>query len=197
MRNSRIIPVALILIIVAVAIAALISLARAVFFANSSQTSSQVDISQSSLLNTALNHSVTMTVRGPIVANEKFHSYQIVITPISRTITVYTGYLDTKMSQISLGNNTPAYEQFVYALNRANYVKNSELTGDQNDRRGICAVGEVYEFSVLTDNKSVKTLWTTTCSNAKGSLGGNYATFRSLFIDQIPNSQDLIFKVNL
>lgn len=197
MRNSRVIPVVLILISVAVAIAALVSLARAVFFTNSSQTSSKVDVSESALLNTAINHSVTMTVRGPIVANETFHSYKISITPTNRTITTYSGYLKTQLAQISLDNNTPAYEQFVYALNRANYVKNSELTGDANDLRGICAVGDVYEFGVLKDNKSVKTLWTTTCNNAKGSLGVKYGVFKSLFIDQIPNSQDLIYKVNL
>lgn len=197
MRNSRIIPVALVLIIIAVAIAALVSLARAVFFANPSQTSSQVDVSEASLLNTAINHSVTMTVRGPIIANEQFRSYEIAITPTSRTLTVYSGYQDTQLSQVALDNNTPAYEQFVYALNRANYVKSSEFTGSQNDLRGICAVGDVYEFSTLKDNKSVKTLWTTTCGSIKGSLGVNYSVFKSLFIAQIPNSQDLIYKVNL
>ncbi len=197
MRNSRIIPVALILIIIAVAIAALVSLARAVFFANSSQTSSQVDISQSSLLNTAINHSVTMTVRGPIVSNEKFNSYKITITPTSRNLTIYSGYLGAVQNQISLDNNTPAYEQFVYALNRANYVKNSEFTGDQNDTRGICAIGDLYQFSVLKDNSSVKTLWTTTCNNERGSLGVSYVSLSSLFIEQIPNGQDLIYKVHL
>lgn len=197
MRNSRVIPIVLILISVAVAIAALVSLARAVFFNDSSQSTSKVDVSESSLLNTAINHSVTMTVRGPIVADEQFRSYNVTISPTNRTINVYSGYIKSQLSQIALANNTPAYEQFVHALNRADFVKNSELTGDANDLRGICANGEVYEFSVLKDNKSVKTLWTTTCSNIKGSLGVKYGVFKSLFINQIPNSQGLINKVNL
>ena len=198
MRNSRIVPIALILIIIAVAIAALISLGRAVFFPDaSSETVSQLDSSREALLNTTLEHSVTMTVRGPIVGDEQFRSYQVAISPNSRTLTTYTGYIDRAIDQISLANNTPAYEEFVYALNRANLVRGSELTGDKNDRRGVCSSGSVYEFAVLNAGKSVKTLWTTTCSSTKGSLNANVATLRLLFVDQIPKGQSLINKVDL
>ncbi len=198
MRSSRIIPIALVLIISAVAIAGLVSLARAVFFSgNSSQTVTQVDVSREALLSTAVNRSVTMTVRGAIVADEQFRSYQITITPTTRTLTTYVGYLDTKVDQITLGNNTPAYEEFVYALDKANFVKGTELTGDKNDRRGICAIGTVYEFAVLKDNASVKTLWTSTCKSIKGSLSANVTTLTNLFVSQIPKAQPLINKIDL
>jgi len=198
MRTSRIIPIALILIIVAVAIAGLISLARAVFFSdNTSQTVTQVDVSQEALLSTAVDRSVTLTVRGNIVADEEFRTYQIVVTPTSRTLTAYTGYLDRRTDQIVLGNNTPAYEEFVFALNRADLVRGTELTGDTNDRRGICATGRVYEFGVLKANTSVKTLWTSTCRDAKGSLKAVLVELTNLFTDQIPNGQALINKLAL
>jgi hypothetical protein len=198
MRTSRIIPIALILIIIAVAIAGLISLARAVFFADSSsQTVSEVDVSRDALLNTAVDRSVTLTVRGSIVADEQFRSYQIKVTPTNRTLTVYTGYLDKQIDQIALGNNTPAYEEFVYALEKADLVKGTELTGDKNDRRGICAIGRVYEFGVLKDSTSVKTLWTSTCSESKGSLNAKVTELTKLFIDQIPKGQTLINKIDL
>jgi len=198
MRTSRIIPIALILIIVAVAIAGLVSLARAVFFSgSSSQTVSQVDVSKEALLNTDADRSVTLTVRGNIVADEKFRSYQIVVTPNSRTLTAYTGYLDKRTDQIALSNNIPAYEEFVYALNRADLVKGTELTDDKNDRRGICAIGRVYEFGVLKANTSVKTLWTTSCKDAKGSLKATLVELTNLFIDQIPGGQVLINKLAL
>jgi hypothetical protein len=198
MRNSRIIPIALILIIVAVAIAALISLARAVFFSDgTSQTVSNIDTSRSALLNTAIDHSVSMTVRGSIVADEQFRTYQITISPTSRTLTTYMGYLDKKIDQINLGNNTPAYEEFVYALEKANYVRGTELTGDKNDRRGICATGKVYEFGTLKSGTSVKTLWTSTCNNTKGSLSASVPTLTSLFVNQIPDARKMINKINL
>ncbi|TAL15352.1 hypothetical protein EPN95_00060 [Patescibacteria group bacterium] len=198
MRNSRIIPVALILIIVAIAIAALVSLARTVFFSGgTSQTVSQTDVSTDALLNTAINHSVTMTVRGAIVANEEFRSYKITVTPTTRTLTTYSGYLNTPIDQISVSNNTPAYEQFVYALDRANLVKGTELTGANNDTRGICADGKVYEFGVIKDGKSVKTLWTSSCKESKGSLDANVGNLAAMFIDQIPKGVELINKIVL
>jgi hypothetical protein len=198
MRNSRIVPIALILIIIAIVIAALISLARTIFFPSGTQTTSQSDTSQQALLDTAINHSVAMTVRGPIVANENFHSYTMTISPSSRTLTGYTGYTNTPIDQgINLGNNPSAYEQFVYALDKVNYASGTELTGSSNDLRGVCATGDVYQFSILKDNKSVKTLWTSACGNTKGSLSAKLANLTLLFDAQIPQSQVYISNIAL
>jgi hypothetical protein len=138
-----------------------------------------------------------MTVRGAIVADEQFRSYQITVSPTSRTLTVYSGYLDKKINQINLANNTRAYEEFVYALEKANYVKGTEFTGEKNDRRGVCASGKVYEFATLKANSSVKTLWTTTCGNTKGSLSASISALLSLFMNQIPGGQKVVQSVNL
>ncbi len=199
-RNSRIFPIALVLIIAAVAVAALVSLTRAIFFNTSSSNQasvSQIDASRQALLSTTADRSVRMTVRGAIVADEQFHSYQITITPSSRDLTTYTGYLDTTVDNVSLGNNVPAYEQFVYSLDKANMAKGSELTGDKNDTRGICATGQVYEFAILQADKSVKTLWTSTCRGSKGSLDASVDQLTQLFVSQIPNATQLINKIGL
>lgn len=198
MRGSRIVPVALVLIIIAIAIAALVSLGRAVFFSNGSgQTVAEVDVSRDALLSTTVDRSVKMTVRGAIVADEEFRSYQIVVTPNSRTLTTYTGYLDKKIGEIALGNNIPAYEEFVYALDKADFVKGVELTGEADDRRGLCATGRVYEFATLKKNASVKTLWISTCKGIKGSLKADVTDLTALFISQIPKGQALINKIDL
>ena len=199
-RNSRIFPIALVLIIAAVAVAALVSLTRAIFFNDSNSTqpaTAQVDAGRQALLSTTAERSVQMTVRGPIVADEQFHSYQITVTPSSRTLTTYTGYLDTVVDNFTLGNNVPAYEQFVYSLDKANMAKGSELTGDKNDTRGICATGQVYEFAILQSDKSVKTLWTSTCRGSKGSLDASVDQLTQLFTSQIPNATQLINKIDL
>jgi hypothetical protein len=195
-RSSRVIPVALVLIITAVAIAALVSLARTIFFP-SNQTQ-QVDVSHETLISLAVDNSVTFTVRGSIVADENFHSYRIKITPTTRTLTTYVGYLDQKVDEVSLTNNTPSYEEFVYALDRAGFVKGAELTGDSNDLRGICATGRVYEFELLKADKSIKKLWATTCNgNLKGSLEANSTTLKNLFIKQIPEAASITSKIIL
>lgn len=200
-RRSRIFPIALVLIIVAVAIAALISIARVIFFnngsSNTAQVTSQADISRQALISTTAGREVSVTVRGPIVADEEFHSYAIKITPSSRSLTTYNGYLDRIVDSVSLGNNIPAYEELVYSLDKANLVKGTELTGDKNDTRGICASGRLYEFSIIDSGKTIETLWTSTCSGSRGSLDANVDQLMSLFEGQIPGSDKLISKINL
>lgn len=197
-RTSRIIPVVLVVVVIIIAIAALVSLARVVFFSGTkTATTSQVDISRDALLNTAATHSVSMNVRGPIVADEKFHSYKIAISPNARTISTYAGYLDSVVSQESLGNNVASYEEFVHALDKANLAKGDQFEGDKNDIRGICATGNVYQFDIYDGATLVKTLWTSTCNGSKGSLDASVTQLTNLFVNQIPGATKLIEKVNL
>ena len=196
-NSSRTIPIALVLIIVAVAIAALVSLTRAVFFSGQSTTPSKTTTSQDALVNTAADRSVRMTVRGPIVADEDFKSYQITVTPSSRVLTLYSGYLNNQTNQVALGNNIPAYREFVYALNRANLVKGTQLNGDANDTRGICATGRLYQFEVLKADTAVTTLWTSTCKGSSGSLDASVTQLTSLFTTQISNAQLLVSRIGL
>ena len=139
-----------------------------------------------------------MTIRGPIVADENFQTAVISVTPDSRHLDLYKGYMEQQViKSASLGNNIPAYEQFVYALNYADLVKGTELVGAKNDTRGICAVGSLYQFEVLVAGKSVKTLWTTTCKGSPGSLDANVKQLSSLFTLQIPNGSSLLSSVSL
>lgn len=195
-RTSRIIPIILVIVIIVIAIAALVSLARVVFFSGSS-TPATVDISRTALLDTTASRSVTMTVRGPIVADEEFHSYKFDISANNRTVTTYNGYLETTIDMITLGNNVAAYEQFVYALDKADLADGTELEGDRNDVRGVCATGRVYEFSILNNGESVKKLWTSTCKGSAGSLDASVSQLTSLFVSQIPDADKLIKKVSL
>jgi len=197
-RSSRVLPIVLVIVVIVIAITALVSLARVVFFSGSSSSNdtARVDTSQASLLNTSAGHSVNMTVRGPIVAEEKFQSYSITITPNDRSLVTYGGYLDTVVDRVVLGNNTAAYEQFVYALDRANLAKGEE-TERSNDVRGICATGNVYEFSIINAGETVKRLWTSTCNGSKGTLDANVQQLTNLFVSQFPNGTALIRKINL
>lgn len=196
-RTSRVIPIVLVVVIIIIAIAAIVSLARAVFFSGTQNTSTVTDISRDALLNSSVGHSVSMTVRGPIVADEKFHSYKIDISSDARTIKTYTGYINTVVDQTSLGNNVAAYEEFVHALDKADLSKGTQFDGDKNDTRGVCATGSVYDFAVVNNGETVKNLWTSTCGGSKGSLDGSVTQLTSLFVRQIPGADVLIRKVSL
>lgn len=195
-RNSRILPVILIIVIVIITVLAVVALGRALFFAGNSTpaTTSTQDTSRQELLNTGSNHSVQMTVRGPIVASENFNSYRITISPNQRSFVSYVGYQNDVVDQVGLDNNVAAYTQFVYALNKANLTKGVD---DQSDVRGICAVGRLYQFDIMQDGKSVKMLWTSTCGGSPGTLRANVEQLSSLFNVQIPGANKMINKLAL
>lgn len=189
-------PTVLTVIVIIIAIVGLVALARFLFFPGSSNPQ-LVDTSEQQLLSSVDGSAVSMTVRGPIVADENFRSYQITISPSSRTIKTYTGYLGAVLDQRTLTNNVAAYEEFVHALNKANMVAGQPFEGERNDVRGICATGRVYEYNLLRNNQPVETLWTSTCGGSKGSLRANADQLTQLFRAQIPESRALISEVSL
>jgi hypothetical protein len=196
-RSSRILPTILVVVIVIIAIVALISIARAIFFSGSSSNQAATDTTEQSLLDTSPTSSVSMSVRGPIVAEENFHSYRIVVSPTSRQITTYNGYLGTVVEQQTLGNNTAAYEEFVNALHLAKMTAGNQPPEGANDVRGVCATGRLTEFSIMTDTSLVETLWTSSCSGSQGTLRANLSQLSNLFTAQIPDARTIVRSVSL
>lgn len=190
-RTSRILPTILTIIIIIVAIAGLVALARLLFTGSASKAEEKIDVSVQNLLSTAEGRAVQMTVRGPIVADEDFRSYSVAISPSSRQYTSYNGYLDVVTNQQTLPNNQAAYDQFVHALNKANMVAGTPLEGEKNNVLGICATGKVFEFSLINEGKIEEMLWTSTCSGSKGSLRASATQLSQLFLNQIPNGVDV------
>ena len=197
-RTSRVIPIILVIVVIVIAIASLVSLARVVFFSGAPRTTvTQVDISRQALLNTAAGRSVTMTVRGPIVADETFRSYKIDISANERILKTYTGYLETVVDQTTLPNSVAAYDEFVNALDKADLTKGKQLAEDKNDVRGICATGNVSQFTIYDGTTSVKDLWTSTCGGSSGSLDASSVQLTNLFVRQIPGADVSIRKNGL
>jgi hypothetical protein len=196
-KLTKIIPIALVVIIIIIAISAIVSLGQSVFRGGSNNTQPNADVGREALLNTGVDRSVRMTVRGPIVADENFRSYRIAVSPSSRTATTYGGYLQTTIEMKSFDNNTKAYDEFVHALDRANAMKGTAFEGDKDDTRGICATGTVYEFETVRAGQAVKRLWTSTCSGSKGSLEASTTQLKNLFVGQIPEGDALIRSVRL
>ena len=199
-RNSfsRFVPILLVIVITIVAVAAVIAIGRALFGKNDSgQTDQNVNTSQVALLSTEEGRAVRLTVRGPIVANENFRSYSVIISPSSRDMTTYEGYLDKEINQKKLDNNMKAYTELVYALDKRKMMNGTQLTEQQNDLRGICASGKVYKFETLKDNSVVKSLWTSDCSGSKGSAQGNVNEILDMFLKQIPDGKKMAAGIGL
>lgn len=194
-NGARFFPLIITILVIALVIAAIVSIGRAIFNGgDSSEQTSQVDENRENLLNSSTGRSVSMTVRGPIVAEENFTSYRIEVSNAERSMKVYTGYLEEETNGKTLGNNTQAYEQFVHALDKANMTKGTNESSEEADQdlRGICARGFVYEYSVLSGGNTVRTLWTSTCSGSKGTLDASRSQLTQLFMAQIPDSSSLV-----
>lgn len=199
-RNSfsRFVPILLVIVITIVAVAAVIAIGRALFGKNDSgQTDQNVNTGQVALLSTEEGRAVRLTVRGPIVANENFRSYSVIISPSSRDMTTYEGYLDKEINQKKLDNNMKAYAELVYALDKRKMMNGTQLTEQQNDLRGICASGKVYKFETLKDNSVVKSLWTSDCSGSKGSAQANVNEILDMFLKQIPEGKKMAAGIGL
>ena len=203
-RNSvsRFIPILLVIIITIVAVAAVIAIGR-VLFGNGStndnrnQPNPNINDAKTALLSTDVGRSVRLTVRGPIVANESFRSYSITIAPDSREMVTYEGYLDNQIDRKRLDNNTKAYTELVYALDKRKMMDGKDLSDKQNDLRGICASGKIYKFETIKDNSVVKSLWTSDCSGSRGSAQANVNEILDMFLKQIPDGKKMANGIGL
>lgn len=196
---SQFIPILLIIVIAIIAIFAVIAVGRHLLGGGSQPNEQQIvnDPGKDALLSSEVGRSVRLTVRGPIVAQEKFRSYQIVVTPDARTMTTYEGYLDGQLDTKKLDNNTRAYEEFVHALDKRKMMDGKPLPEEKNDLRGICATGKVYKFETLMNNEPVKTLWTSDCGGSKGSTVANVEEIVDMFQKQIPGGKKMAGEVGL
>lgn len=189
---QRLIPIIFIIVIVGLAIAAVTTVVRIISGKSDDTTSQVTDTSSDALLSTTSERKVRMTIRGPIVGDENFRSYQVTVTPNARDFVRYSGYVKTPFASKHYGNNTKAYDEFVHALARANMAEGTQLTGEAEDTRGVCANGQVHEFEILNGENVVKHLWTSTCKNAKGSLVGDANNLRGLFLAQVPDATAML-----
>lgn len=200
-RNSfsRFIPILLVIVITIIAVAAVIAIGRSILGGGEQQqdNTAQVDEGRTALLTTDLSRSVRVTVRGPIVADENFRSYRVTISPDSRVMTTYKGYLQDEIETKRLSNNTQAYEELVFALDKRKMMDGRALDDEQNDLRGICASKNLYEFETLVNGETVKKLWTSDCDGSKGSALANVNEILTMFLGQIPDGRTMARSVGL
>lgn len=193
---SRLLPILLVLIVIGVIIAAVVSISRGLFN-NNAANEQQNSQARSNLLNLDVDRSVRLTVRGPLVADENFRSYTITISPTERKLVTYKGYQTQQIAESTLSNTSKAYDEFVHALDKANLTKGAPFTGDKDSQTGVCAIGRVYDFSLLAADNTVEHLWTSTCGGSPGSLVANPEQLINLFQVQIPESSKLTSSVSL
>ena len=190
-RVTWVISIALALIIMVVVV--LLAL-NAAGNKNSDSKEAAFDPGESALTTIHDSSGVRMTVRGKIVADEVHNSYQITIRPLSKTMSVYQGYLGTLVKSKVDTNNFEAYTEFAYALAHAGLMKGKESSVDT---RGICPSGTLTTFELFDGDRVVKTLWHTSCSKDVESYIGKYSDVEKLFTNQIVDHKTLLKGIKL
>lgn len=195
--GPKLLPVALVVVVMIVAIFALVSVGKALLGGSTKTEVVDEDRIAQKLLVSEVDRSVRMTVRGPIVADESFNSYQIEISPVGRRLTTYRGYQNEVINTVQLGNSTAGYEEFIHALDRAGFAEERELPGGLSDVRGLCATGRLFTFEILQAQSALEELWTTSCRESAGSFKGDAVRVRDLFQSQVPDSGARLRGLNL
>lgn len=193
---SRFIPIIFLIVVFILIIAAGVSVVRLFNGGDNGPTQEVVkeEARRFGLLNTNADRSVLMRLRGNIVGDEDFRTYTVQVSPGNRQFTRYQGYLEKPLVDKTYSNNVEAYDQFVNALAAANFATGTSLTGADNDTRGLCATGVLYEFEIRSGNNVEKQFWTTTCKGSKGSLKANADQLRALFLKQVSEAEQYIGK---
>ena len=196
--RSTLLPIVLVAVFAIIAIIAIVSLGKSLLNrGDDAPIAEEVNSVQQSLLASEIDRAVRMTVRGPILADENFNSYQITVSPTEREMITFEGYQHRILEADSLPNSTTAYEEFVHALSKVNFAQIAQGPEIPSDVRGVCAAGRLYTFDLLQAQSVVRTSWITSCRNVEGSFNGDAITSRDLFQRQIPEANALIRSLNL
>lgn len=185
-NSARVVPLIIFIVVSVALILGLIAVGRYIFGGASRQDDEVVNQARDELLTVNVDRSARMTIRGPIVADENFRTYEVVVSPTERLYSVYDGYRDDLDTRNRFDNNTRAYEQFVYALDKAALTKPGKYTeSEASDLRGVCATGRVYEFALYDGDQQIQRYWTSTCGGSPGTLGASVQQLTNLFSAQI------------
>lgn len=185
-NSARVVPLIIFIVVSIALILGLIAVGRYIFGGATRSDDESISQARDELLTVNVDRSARMTIRGPIVADENFRTYEVIVSPTERLYSVYNGYRDDLDSRERLSNNTRAYEQFVYALDKAALTKPGKYTeSEASDLRGICATGRVYEFALYDEEEQIQRYWTSTCSGSPGTLGASVQQVTNLFSAQL------------
>ena len=139
---------------------------------------------------------VSLTIQGPITANQTHQSIKITVTNNAATYQQIQGYQGDIQKQQTYGNNVDSYTNFLFAIERAGFTE-GDTSASLKDERGYCPLGNRYIFEASQDGKQLMRYWTTNCSGTPSTFKGATSTIITLFQDQIPDYGSLSNNVSI
>jgi hypothetical protein len=137
---------------------------------------------------------VRFSIEGPVTANEIHNTIRIAVTKDNRILEGLNTYDATSTLSQTFPNNAGAFEDFIYALNNAGFIKR-DPKATTADERGICPSGQRYIYELIEGGQTVTRLWSSTCGG--GNFAGQSDTIRTLFQNQIPQYNKLTANIKM
>ncbi len=164
----------------------LYSIARGIF--NSSSAPAQIE--ETTGYNVKSAGTASLTVDGPVVANEENRSYKIEVSSGVVSMKVYKSYGQVLLSEKSYKNNDVSFDNFLSALKELNVTSRKKNTtlDDDNSGTGVCSNGKRYIVELDNDVRR----WSTSCSSKQGTAGFSMSAIRTLFGKQVPDKNELL-----
>jgi hypothetical protein len=138
---------------------------------------------------------VSATTDGIINGNDQHRAIKITVSKSHRTLHIYQGYEGTIAQSYSFTNNPTAFKQFLASLQKSKWTSVKRTSSTSVD--GQCPTGFRYIFANSGIDDIPNNLWSTTCSNIRGTFGGDTDLMLRLFQAQITDYNTLISDVRL
>lgn len=140
---------------------------------------------------------VSLTARGKINGDDIHRRIVITVARDFRQIDIIQGYEGNVIQTQRFENNSDAYQEFLYAIQRAGFVrKKSGIEGELANPLGRCPTGKLYTFQHEADSEELSNLWSASCDEM-GTFAGNSSLLQTLFKAQITNYSKITSGVSL
>jgi hypothetical protein len=133
---------------------------------------------------------IRLGVRGPVISDEKYRSYNIDISQKSRVMQSLETYQNNIAKELVYENNPAAFTNLLKSLRLQGFhLKDPAFL--QPDDTGYCPKNARYYYEIYENNIQVFRAWGTSCSSEIGTSAAT-GEVKELFKKQIPEFTDIV-----
>jgi len=131
-----------------------------------------------------------LVVDGPIIADQDHRAFRITVGNSQVTVEALKGYQFETIESKAFTNNQESYTNFLRAIDAAGFSRGNEKSPNTNPK-GTCPSGSRVNLKIWNGATEVQNYWTTSCGG-QGNFKGNLQQVRSLFVKQVPKTDQRI-----
>jgi hypothetical protein len=139
---------------------------------------------------------VAMLVDGPVNAESLHNQVLVTVTNSLTTFKVFQGYDDRIVKEKFFPMTEAGFHVFLRSLEYANFNKGRSSVA-LSQASGFCPTGNRYVFTYNRNGKQIERYWITNCGSDPYTFTGNSTLTQQLFVNQVPNYDNLITGLNL